>query len=799
MTRMSIAAIVMPSIVGVTATTAVNQPVADKVTDVARMLPMTAVRLTGGPLKHAQDQNAQYLLALEPDRMLAFYRDRAGLAKKAEPYGGWDGDGRNLTGHIAGHYLSAVSLMYAATGDPRFKQRADYIVSELKVVQDAHGDGYVGAIKSGKEMFQDVARGSIKSSGFDLNGQWSPWYTLHKTYAGLRDAYRHVGNQQALQVEKGFAAWAESIVMKLDDTQTQRMLNTEFGGMAEILADLYAETGERRWLDLSYRFEHRLIMDPFKRGEDTLSGVHGNTTIPKFIASAVRHAYTGNAGDGSAARYFWDRVVGHHTFATGGHGKDEYWREPDMLGRIVDGRTSESCNVYNMLKLTRMLFALNPRIEHAEFHERALFNHVLGSMDPNDGTVCYMVPVGRSDRGKEYNSKFQSFTCCVGSGMESHALHAAGLYYESADRFWINVYAPSTAEWSSAGITLEARTDFPEGENATYRFIAKAPKRFTLALRRPAWAGEGFAVSVNRAAVKNLTRPGSYIEIRRTWKTGDTVSVKLPKTLRLEPTPDMPRRAAVMWGPLVLAGDLGPQPERGRGGRGTPGAAPQPAPPRVETPLLVAAEKPLVDWLKPVPGKPGEFRSEGVGKDRDVDFVPFYRLHHRTYTTYFDFFTPSEYAKRADEIAAERARQRRIEEATIAAVQPGEMQPERDFNQQGENTQPARTDGRPGRQATGWFSYDLPVDPPRPMALIVTYHRDSRRPRSFQILVDGAKLADVMLDASSEPRFEDVEYRIPSDLVAGKTKITVRFQSVEGGGPVGPLFGVRIIRADAPR
>jgi DUF1680 family protein len=793
--------------VAVALSVAAAQRITPAVPAAARPLPLTAVRLTGGPLKRAQDLTADYLLKLEPDRMLSFYRQRAGLKPKAEPYGGWDGDGRNLTGHIGGHYLSAVSLMYAATGDARFKERADYIVAEMKAVQEAHGDGYLGAIKGGKEMFQEVATGTIRSGGFDLNGQWAPWYTLHKTFAGLRDAYRHAGNATALDVEKRFAAWAESIVSKLSEEQKQRMLNTEFGGMPEVLADLYADTGEKRWMDLSYRFEHHLILAPLKKGQDVLANVHGNTTVPKLIASAARYAYTGNEDDGKAARFFWDRVVNHHTFATGGHGKDEYWREPDTLGRIVDGRTSESCNIYNMLKLTRALFALRPDVQHAEFHERALFNHVLGSIDPEDGATCYMVPVGRSQRGREYAQMLPSergggsFTCCVGSGMESHALHGLGIYYESGDRFWVNLYAPSTADWASAGVKVDAQTDFPEGERATFTFTAKTPKAFTLALRRPAWAGEGFAVQVNGAAFKAVTKPASYVDIKRTWKTGDTVAVTLPKALHLQPTPDMPRRAAIMWGPLVLAGDLGPLPPRGPG-RGGQAAQPQsqPAPARVEPPLLVAAERPLADWLKPVPDKPGVFRSDGVGRDGDVELVPFYRLHRRTYTAYFDLFTPAEYEKKKAEIAAERDRERKLDAASVAHVQAGEMQPERDFNQQGENTRDVTQEGRRGRSAAGngWFSYDVPVDPARPMSLVVTYCRDSRRPRRFDIVIDGQKLAEVAFEPNSEPVFEDVEYKVPAEMVKGRERVTVRFQGT-GAGDVGPVFGVRMIRADAAR
>src|SRR5687767_6148156 len=299
--------------------------------------------------------------------MLAFYRKRAGLQPRAEPYAGWDGDGRNLTGHIAGHYLSAVSLMWAATGDARFKVRADYLVKELKEVQDKHGDGYLSALAGGRACFEKVAKGEIRSSGFDLNGEWAPWYTLHKTYAGLRDAYRHTGNKTALEVEAKFAGWAEGVLSKLDDAQTQKMLGTEFGGMPEVLADLYADTGDTRWLALSRRFDHRAVLDPLLRGEDRLAGLHGNTNIPKLIAAAVRFGHAGDPGDLRAADFFWQRVVRHHTFATGGHSKDEHFRDPGRYGEIVDGCTAESCNVYNMLKLTRRLFALQPRVEYAEF------------------------------------------------------------------------------------------------------------------------------------------------------------------------------------------------------------------------------------------------------------------------------------------------------------------------------------------------------------------------------------------------------------------------------------------------
>jgi DUF1680 family protein len=294
------------------------QAIKNAIPDTARPLPLTDVRVTGGPLKHAQDLNGDYLLKLEPDRMMAYYRKRAGLQPKAQGYPGWDGDGRNLTGHIAGHYLSGVSFMYAATGDARFKARADYIVQEMKEVQDKNGDGYLGAVEGLKEKFAEVANGNIKSTFFDLNGLWSPWYTLHKTFAGLRDAYRFTSNRTALKLEIKFAAWAETVLAKLTPDQTQHMLNTEFGGMNEVLADLYADTGDKRWLNLSRRFDHHAFIDPLKRREDKLAGQHGNTQVPKMLGVLMQYIYAGDKADGVAAEFFWDAVVNHHSYATGG-------------------------------------------------------------------------------------------------------------------------------------------------------------------------------------------------------------------------------------------------------------------------------------------------------------------------------------------------------------------------------------------------------------------------------------------------------------------------------------------------
>ncbi|MGN6724279.1 MAG: beta-L-arabinofuranosidase domain-containing protein [Tepidisphaeraceae bacterium] len=776
----------------------------------AESLPLTAVRLTGGPLKHAQDLDREYLLRLEPDRMLAYFRERAGLARKAEPYGGWDGAGRQLTGHIAGHYLSAVSLMYAATGDERFKQRADYIVAQLKEVQDARGDGYVGALLGdadrrgnaaisvhdgkplldGDILFKRIADGYIHSGGFDLNGMWSPWYVQHKLYAVLRDAYRYTGNATALEVEKKFAGWCDSIVGKLTDAQAQKMLDTEFGGMNEVLVDLYADTGDKRWLTLSGKFDHKAIIDPLAEGKDLLAGKHGNTQIPKVLGSLAEYLYTGNAAAGKAADTFWDAVALHHSFATGGHGYDEYFGKPDRLSGQVDGtgqrsrdmRTAESCNVYNMLKMTRRLFSLRPDVKYADFQERALYNHVLASINGQDGRMCYMVPVGPGVV-HEYQGMFSDFTCCVGTGMENHALHGDGLYYATNDRLYVSVYAPSTAEWAAAEVSIRTETDMPIGESATLHIATKTPKVLTLSLRRPQWAGEGFAVSVNGQPVNDLGRPDTFVDIRRTWSDGDTVVVTLPHTLRAEALADNPHRVALMWGPVVLAGDFG--------GQATDDQAVNAAATPMEFPVFAQADRPLADWITPVAGKPGTFTATTAdGLTRTL--MPFYTVGDRRYGLYWDLFTPKQWADRQAEYKAEQDRRKRFAEATIAFVQIGEMQPERDFNFQGDNSIAIRTDGQPGRSGGRWMSFDVPTHRGGPVALSLTTLADMNEP--IFVSVDGRDLGPGTLRREGTSRFAEVIYTVPAD-VSDKAKMTVQL-SVPAGKELPAIFGLRVLRAD---
>ncbi|HEX3927389.1 MAG TPA: beta-L-arabinofuranosidase domain-containing protein, partial [Gemmatimonadales bacterium] len=492
----------------------------------------------------------------------------------------------------------------------------------------------------------------------------------------------------------------------------------------------------------------------------------------------------------------------------------EYFGDPDHLARRVDGRVAESCNVYNMLKLTRQLFAVRPDAFYADFHERAQFNHVLSSMDSADGRMSYMVPVGHREQ-QEYQKPYEDFTCCVGTGMENHGLHGAGIYFDSADKVWVNLYVPSTAQLERAGIAISQDTTFPDGDSATLKITAAKPRALTLAVRRPWWAGDDFAITVNGTALPQPTlasmRAGgaggnnsagielplpssSYAEITRVWKNGDTIELALPKTLHLQPAPDDRRVAAIMWGPLVLAGDQGARNEGRPDGAALAGSIP----------ALVAGDRPLTEWIHTT-SVPGNFTISQVARltadparTVQTSLLPFYRTFEKQYSVYWDVITPTEFDARASAIASERERQLLLDAVTVGQVQPGNNESEKAANYQTDpaNRRPTRADGRTGRGGAGWFSYDLPIDAASPTAtLVVTYYNGNvvpnTPPTAFDILVEGAVLAHMTPD--SVPGFHDVTYALPAQAFQGKSKVTVRFQAGTDGR-IAAIYGVRTLR-----
>ena len=747
----------------------------------AAPFPLAAVRFLDGPFKTAQDTGLQYLLSLEPDRLLANFRKEAGLTPKAPAYGGWESQG--IAGHSAGHYLSACALAYAATGDPPFRDRVNSMVGELAACQAANGNGYVAAIPRGKQIYAEIAAGQIRSSGFDLNGGWVPNYTLHKLFAGLRDAHRLAGSTQALTVSVQLANWMDAVLRPLSEAQMQQVLACEHGGMNEVFADLYVDTGDPRYLALSRRFHHRAILDPLARGEDILPGKHANTQIPKLIGLADRYEIAGEPSDRAAADFFWERVVHHHSYVTGGHCDHEHFGPPDRLNDRLSPVTTETCNVYNMLKLSQHVFGWRPEADVADFYERAWLNHIRSSQHP-DGRVIYNVSL-QPGFHKEYQSKYDAFTCCVGSGMENHVKYAEGIYFHNATSLWVNLYLASELNWSDRGVRVRLESGWPDAETARLTLTCAQPTELTLRLRQPFWVRDGFAVRVNGEPIANAAPASRYLEITRRWQTGDRVEVAFPMSLRTEPMPDNPARLAVFYGPTLLAANLGPVDD--------PAAAQSDY-----VPVLVTANRPVTDWVKPVTLESRVFRTVGVGRPREVELVPFHHLHDRRYTVYFDTFTPEGWAKEEATRRAAEVRRRALEARTVDQLRIGEMQPERDHRLEGEHTTAGEAMGRKWRHATdgGWFAFEMKVDPAAANGLLCTYWGGESGQRTFDILVDGTKVGTQTLLNNHPGEFFDVTYAIPAELTRGREKVTVRFQAHPGRW-AGGLYGCRLVRLPA--
>jgi DUF1680 family protein len=654
----------------------------------------------------------------------------------------------------------------------------NYIVDELETCQRANGNGYVAAIPNGKKIFQEVSAGDIRVKPFDLNGGWVPWYTLHKLFAGLLDVNRYAQNTKALGVAVKLADWADATVANLSEEQFQHMLGCEHGGMNEVLAEIYARTGNQKYLKLSRRFHHKAVLEPLAQREDHLQGLHANTQIPKLIGLARRYELTGDAADKTAAEFFWDRVVHHHSYVNGGNSDNERFGAPDKLSNRLSDNMSETCNTYNMLKLTRHLFEWYASAEYADYYERALYNHILASQDPNDGMVCYYVPLKANSR-KEYSKPFDSFWCCVGTGMENHAKYGEAIYFHNDDALWVNLFIPSELTWREKRVSLRQETRYPEAEKVSFTVKARRPVNFSLRLRYPGWA-QSVQVKINGASQKVAAKPGSYIDLKRTWKNGDRVELTLPMSLRLETMPDNPQRVAILYGPTVLAGDLGAEEQSGTVNL---------------MPALVAEGNDPSSWIKPVAGAPVTFRTASVGRPGDVTLYPFYRMHHKRYAVYWDLLNEQQWVEREANYKKELERVRRLEAATIDFVQPNETQPERDHNLQGERTEAGENAGRKWRHARdgGWLSFDLKILPDQPVALVCSYWGSETGPRNFDILVDGKKIAAQSLQNDKPGEFFDVTYPIPQELTRGKNKITVRFQA-QPGNFAGGFYGVRIIR-----
>lgn len=758
--------------------------VAPKVPLRAKPLPLTDVRLRPSAFATAVEVNIDYLMSLDADRFLHNFRKYAGLEPKAPIYGGWESD--TIAGHTLGHYMTALVLGWQQTGNAECRRRADYIVEELALCQSKRSDGYIGAlgrktkdgaIVDGEAIFPEVMQGKIKSGGFDLNGSWSPLYTVHKYFAGLLDVHAAWGNARALEVVIGLAGYFEKVFAALDDAQMQELLGCEYGGLNESYAELYAQTGDLRWLKVAERIFDRKVLSPLVAQEDKLANFHANTQVPKLIGLARIHELTGKEEPARAARFFWERVTGHHSYVIGGNADREYFFEPDTVALHLTESTCEHCNTYNMLKLTRQLYSWQPDGALFDYYERAHLNHVLSAQNPATGGFTYMTPMmsgaarGYSGPGEE------AFWCCVGSGMESHAKHGDSIFWEGEDTLFVNLYIPASMEWKAKGVSATIDTEYPFKPDIHFTLDAVKQGKFAIALRIPAWAGAKAAITVNGNPVPSSASSG-YAIIDRRWKKGDVVALHLPLDLRLEATPGTDDVVAVVRGPMVLAADLGPTETEWTG---------------VE-PAMVG-ENPLAAFAPLVSDRP-RFRTTGVMRPGDLTFVPFYSQYERRSAVYFKRFTEAGWKTEEANFLAEQARQKDIAARSIDIMHLGEMQPERDHNLTSEISYPVSYRGRNGRDARsgGYFEFNMKVKP-GPLLLQASYW-GSERARTFDIIVDDVKIATQKLDNDRPGKFFDVDYPLPEALTKGKSSVKVRFVPADRSS-AGPVFGVRLFTAKA--
>ena len=541
-----------------------------------------------------------------------------------------------------------------------------------------------------------------------------------------------------------------------------------------------ARTKRPAYLDLSRTFYDKRVLDPLAEGKDDLAGKHSNTQIPKIVGLARLYETTGDVRDERIAQTFWSAVVDHHSYAIGGNSNGEYLGPPDSLAERLSSNTCETCNTYNMLKLTRHLFAWNPEAKAMDFYERAYLNHILGSQDPATAGVTYFMPLATGAH-RDFSDPFDNFTCCHGTGMENHTKHADSVYFhDGAKTLWVNLFMPTALDWKASKTKLRQDTEFPLKDTVAL-VVESGGGAFEMRLRHPGWAAGPIEYRVNGKPVATSTVPSSYASIRRTWKKGDRLEFRLPMSLREVPMPDDAKRVALAYGPVVLAADLGPS-------RG-------PAP---RTPVLVTDGKPIAEWLRPVPGRPLEFEVAEAARPQALRFRPFYAMGRERYGVYFDEFTPAQWERAEAEYRAEEARTKDLEARTVDQATIGEMQPERDHNLRSERNDVRDVNGRNFRTPLegGWFEFDAKVDPERPNALILTYWGNDLSKPDFAVMVDGTELAKETLAGRPQNRFYDVEYALPVERTHGKTKITVRVQPSPGKRGAS-VAGARVVRAKA--
>ncbi len=762
------------------------------------MFPLGAVRLLEqGPFHPAVKANREYLLALSPDRLLAPFLREAGLQPKADSYGNWESIG--LDGHTAGHYLSALANMISSgadTDDAQLRSRLDYMLNELERCQKAYGDGYIGGVPGSRELWTRIAAGDVGA----VYSRWVPWYNVHKTFAGLRDAWLETGSEKARDMLLGLGDWCVEICSHLSDAQMQQMLGNEHGGMNEVMADIYAISGDAKYLATARRFNHKAVLDPMIEQRDELTGLHANTQIPKVVGLERIAALDGDGAADSGARFFWDTVVNKRSIAFGGNSVSEHFNDPnDFYGLLIHREGPETCNTYNMLRLTEQLFASKPDATYADYYERALYNHILASINPVHPGYVYFTSL-RPGHYRVYSEPDNSFWCCVGTGMENPGRYGSFIYARSEDGVYVNLFIASELEVKELGLTLRQDTAFPDEGSSRLTLKLDKPEHFALHLRYPGWVGKGeFSVSVNGECVSVCGSPSSFVKIERTWRDGDKVELIMPMKTRVEALPDNSPWYAIMHGPILLAAPSGTWDMIGLRADDSRMAhvANGPSLPLDKAPVLLCDAGTIASNVVPdMAAGPLHFRLMNIVEPSVMDgvpLVPFFRLQESRYQMYWETSTPEKIAANRQRLAEEEQALAVREAATIDRVSAGEQQPEVEHDYLGEDTESGIHNGRRWRHGRV-IEYTLNSRGEKAVILSVTYSGDDNG-RVFDIFANGTLVATQELTAERRGHFIEKSYIIPASVLeaAKDGRIRIRFEArkVLAGG----LYEVRLLRA----
>lgn len=759
---------------------------------------VTDVRITNGPFFKAQQADIKYLLDLDADKLLAPFIREAGLKPLKESYGNWENSG--LDGHIGGHYLSALSLMYASTGNKELLKRVEYMIKWLKKCQAQNNDGYVGGIPGGHKMWQDVKNGKIDAGSFSLNHKWVPLYNIHKLYAGLVDVYKFTGNKDALNILVKLSDWCIETTKNLSDAQMEDILRSEYGGLNETFVDVAEITGDEKYLTLAERFSQKAILNPLLNRKNELTGLHANTQIPKIVGFKRYADHTNNKEWMGAVNYFWDLIINEWTVSIGGNSVREHFHSPDDFSSMINSEEGpETCNTYNMLKLTKLMYLSQPEGKYIDYYEKALFNHILSSIHPEKGGFVYFTPM-RPQHYRVYSQVETSFWCCVGSGLENPGKYNELIYLHDNENVYVNLFIPSNLRWQEKGIELEQKTNFPYSESSKI-IIKSAPKsEFSVNIRKPDWVKNGeFIIKVNGEEVKPESSLGLYATITKEWSAGDEVIVELPMQTQIEVLPDSSNWVSFMHGPIVMAAVTdtanldGLWSDDSRMGHIAKGKMY----PIDDAPMLVGDKSSLIDKVEKIDNEPLALSIDQLiyqEKYKGLKLVPFFNVHEARYMVYWPVFSSEELESKLAEIKRNEKEMLELEEITVDKIAPGEQQPESDHNFKGERTNSGINGNKYWRDASGWFSYNLKDKNNEASKLRITYF-GLDKDREFTITLNNQILDTVKLDGSKGNVFYDVDYKIPPTILS-KNKdglMHIQFNAINNK-VAGGIYYIRLLK-----